>query len=151
MKKSYYIVAAVVIVIVIIVSLGIFYSSTKGTTFNEVVLARFDTKSVSSIEIIRQDNQGEATVTVTDPSEIQKILNAFSKAKLRKSSSSQIDFTESYWMTIKTNDGKRKYGITLYDKAYINTYEYNAAVPKNAIHSYKITNEFDSTVIGSLF
>lgn len=148
MKKRNYIVAG--IVIIIIVGLGIFYMSTKSTTFKEAVLDQFDVKEVSSIEIIKS-GENEKVVTVTDSSEIEKILNTFSQTKLRESSLSNINYADSYWMTIKTNNKNRKFGITLYDKDYINIYEYSAAIQKNTTKSYKITNDFDPIVIRDLF
>ncbi|WP_179281241.1 DUF5301 domain-containing protein [Paenibacillus sp. XY044] len=147
MKRLGYLAAAIVIV----VGLGIFYFSPKNYTFKETVLDKLDPTSVASIEVIKRDQQGEHTKNVTDSNEINEILNALSAAKLKKSTSSDIEFTESYWMTLNTKEKGRAYGMTLYDNDYINTFEYNAAAPKNASRSYKITNDFDTLVIRDLF
>lgn len=147
MKKVIYF----IITIVIIVGLGIFYMTTRNSTFKEAILNKDDMSSVTSIEIIQRDNQGENEVTVTDSSQIKTIIDDFSKIKLRKSSNSEMDFTESYWMTFKDNDGKRNLGITLYDNDHMNTFVYDAAAPKNASKSYAIVTDFDLTFIQGLF
>ena len=104
---------------------------------------------VSSIEIIRSSNTiNEDKITVTDPSQIELIMNAFSQTKLREASLSNINYTEKYWITIKTNK-IRKFGITLYDKDYVDIFEDNSK--KKYPKSYKITNEFDPIVIQGLF
>ncbi|WP_045574559.1 hypothetical protein [Desulfosporosinus sp. I2] len=147
MKKRYKIVAAIIFAIV--VGLVIIYMSTKNTTFKEVVLDHLNVMEVSSIEIIRKtDAINENRITVTDPSQIELIMNAFSRTKMREASFSNINYTESYWITLKTNEN-RKFGITLYDNDYVNIFEYNSK--KNTTKSYKITNEFDPIVIRGLF
>jgi LPS O-antigen subunit length determinant protein (WzzB/FepE family) len=147
MKRLIYLAAAVLIVI----GLGISYFSPKTFTFKEAVLDKLDTNRVASIEIIKRDQQGEHTKNVTNSEEINEILNSLSAAKLKKSRASDIEFTETYWMTLKTKDKGRAYGMTLYDNEYINTFEYNAAVPKNASRSYKITNDFNAAAIRNVF
>lgn len=147
MKRLVYLAAAFLIV----VGLGIFYFSPKNFTLEEAVLDKLDTNNVASIEVIKRDQQGEHTKNVTNSEEINEILNSLSAAKLKKSGSSDIQFTESYWITLKTEDKGRAYGMTLYDNDYINTFEYNAAVPKNASRSYKITNDFDAAAIRNAF
>ncbi|MCM3001545.1 DUF5301 domain-containing protein [Paenibacillus cellulositrophicus] len=147
MKRLVYLAAAVLIV----VGLGIFYFSPKNFTLEEAVLDKLDTNNVASIEVIKRDQQGEHTKNVTNSEEINEILNSLSAAKLKKSGSSDIQFTESYWITLKTKDKGSAYGLTLYDNDYINTFEYNAAVPKNASRSYKITNDFDAAAIRNAF
>ncbi|PQP90921.1 DUF5301 domain-containing protein [Paenibacillus sp. AR247] len=123
----------------------------KTLTLQEAVLYKLDTNRVASIEIIKRDQQGEHTKNVTNSEEINEILNSLSAAKLKKSGSSDIQFTESYWITLKTKDKGSAYGLTLYDNDYINTFEYNAAVPKKASRSYKITNDFDTAAIRNVF
>ncbi|UYO06685.1 ATP-dependent metallopeptidase FtsH/Yme1/Tma family protein [Paenibacillus sp. PSB04] len=147
MKRLIYLAAAVLIVI----GLGIFYFSPKNFTFKEAVLDKLDTNNVASIEIIKRDQQGEHTKNVTNSEEIHEILNSLSAANLKKSGPSDIQFTESYWITVKTNDEGRAYGITLYDSDYMHTFEYDAAAPKNASRSYKITNDFDAAAIRNVF
>ncbi|WP_152398903.1 DUF5301 domain-containing protein [Paenibacillus cellulositrophicus] len=147
MKRLVYLAAAVLIV----VGLGIFYFSPKTFTLEEAVLDKLDTNRVTSIEVIKRDQQGEHTKNVTNSEEINEILNSLSAAKLKKSRASDIEFTESYWMTLKTKDKGRVYGMTLYDNHHINTFEYNASVPKNASRSYKITNNFDAAAIRNVF
>lgn len=147
MKRLVYLAAAVLIV----VGLGIFYFSPKNFTFKEAVLDKLDTNRVASIEVIKRDQQGEHIKNVTNSEEINQILNSLSAAKLKKSRASDIEFTESYWMTLKTNDKGRAYGMTLHDNDYINTFEYNADVPKKASRSYKITNDFDTAAIRNVF
>lgn len=148
MKKRYKIVAAIFLAIV--VGLVIIDMSTKNTTFKEVVLDHLNVIEVSSIEIIRStDTINEDKITVTDPSQIESIMNAFSQTKLKEASFLNINYTGSYWITLKTNKN-RKFGITLYDKVYVTIIEYNNST-KNATKSYKITNEFDPIVIRGLF
>ncbi|MFC3748314.1 hypothetical protein [Paenibacillus sp. GCM10012306] len=140
------------IVMLIIVGLGIFYMSPSNTTFKKAVLDQLDVAEVSSIKI---DKSGAAVdeneVTITDPGEIDKILGTLAQINLRKSRLSNIKYNDSYWITIETKSENLKFGITLYDQNYLETYEYNAKIPKNKIQSYKITNDFDLEVIRDLF
>ena len=147
MKKGYKIFAAIILAIV--VGSVIINMSTKNTIFKEVVTDHLNVKEISSIEIIRStDTISEDTITVTDVGQIQLIINALSQTKLRKTSISNINYAESYWITLKTNE-KRKFGMTLYDKDYLTIFQYNSN--KDATKSYKITNEFDPSVIRGLF
>ncbi|NUU60560.1 hypothetical protein [Paenibacillus agri] len=149
-KRNKYILLG--IVILIIVGLGIFYMYPSNTTFKKAVLDRLDVADVSSIKIIKSgDSVDENEVNVTDPSEIEKILGTFVHINLSKSKLSNIKYNDSYWMTIETKSENLKYGITLFDKVYLKTFEYNAKIPKNQLQSYKITNDFDLTVIRDLF
>lgn len=148
-KRNKYIVS--VIVLIVIVSLGVMYMSTKTTTFKKVVLERINSSDISSIEIIKSsDATTENNKTLTDPYEIEKIMNAFSPVKLRESNVSNISFTESYWITVKTNEN-RIFGITLYDKNYVIIFEYDTPSRINTTKSYKITNDFNPRVIEELF
>ena len=147
MKKRYKIVAGIILVLAVgIFSINIY---AKNTTFKVVVSDHLSTKDISSIEIDRlSDTINEDQINVTDPSQIELIMKSFSQAKLRETSFSNINFKESLWITIKTN-GNRQFGITLYDKNYIQIFKYNAQ--KNADISYEITNGFDPSVIQGLF
>ena len=144
MKKRYGIVARIALVIVI----GLFYMSTKNTTFKEVVFDHLNGE-VSSIEIIRSsDTPNEDKITLTDPSQIELIMNAFSQTKLREVSSiSNIHYTEKYWIWLKINK-VRKFAITLYGKDYVNIAGEDSKYPPK---KYRITNEFDPIVIRGLF
>jgi len=146
MKQRYMVVAAIILSMV----LGlVIIDATKNTTFKEVVLDQLNVVEVSSIEVIRSSNTIEDKITVTDPSQIKAVMNAFSLITLREASCSNINHMESYWITIKTNK-IRQFGITLYNKDYVNIYDYNSK-NKNSEKTYKITNEFDPRVIRGLF
>lgn len=147
MKRRYKIVAVIILAIVV----GLVINNyTKNTTFKEAVLDHMNVKEISSIEIVRaSDAINEDKITITDSSQIELIMNAFSQTKLRESISPNIKYTEVYWITLKINK-IRKFGIILYGKDYVvindaNPYE------KYKVHSYRITNEFDSIVIQGLF
>ncbi|GIP28496.1 hypothetical protein J23TS9_36260 [Paenibacillus sp. J23TS9] len=144
-KSSIYIIAAVIIIV--IVGLVIFNSYSKNTTFNDVVLEKINTDQISSLEILKSSNDEKKTIT--DKSEINKIMNSLSVIKLREGSYS-IDSTEPYYITIKTNN-LRRFGMTLYDKNYLKIFDYDPEIPKNSTKSYKISNEFDPAIIRSLF
>lgn len=143
MKQRYKVVVAMIVIMVIGL---VIIESTKNITFKEVVLNNLNVTEVSSIEIIRSNNAIEDKITVTDPSKIELIMNAFSQLKLRAVSHSSVNFSESYWITIKTSRA-RQFGMTLYDKDYLNIYDYNSKKTK----SYKITNEHDLIFIRGLF
>ncbi len=146
-KRGKYFIAFLVIVAIAV--LGMMYLSSRNTTFKEVVLNKLNLNEISSIEVIRSDRTNDKEITVTDTTQIKKILNAFSQMKLKESSISNINFITSYWITLESN-GNRDFGITLYDKKYIVIYEYNAASQKNQSKSYIITNDFDPLAIAEL-
>jgi len=147
MKKRNKIVAAIILVVV--VGLVVVYTSSINTTFSEEVTDHFNLKDVSSIEIIKTTSStNEDTVTVTDPKQMELIMNTFSMTKLRKDPVENSNYTDSYWITIK-NNGTRQFGLTLYGHNYLEIYNNNAT--KNALKSYKIKNELDLTLIQSLF
>ncbi|WP_136607779.1 hypothetical protein [Paenibacillus dokdonensis] len=144
-KSNMYIIAPVIIIVIVGLVIYNFYS--KNTTFKDVVLDKINTDQISSLEILKSSNDEKKTIT--DKSEINKIINSLSVIKLSEGSYS-IDSTESYYITIKTNN-LRRFGMTLYDKNYLRIFDYDPKIPKNSIKSYKISNEFDPATIRSLF
>lgn len=138
-----------ILVIIIVAALGMMYIFSKNTTFQEVVLDKLNLNEISSIEIIKSDRTNEKEITVTDPSQIIKIMDAFSQMKLKESTISNINYITSYWITLKSNEN-RNFGITLYDNNYIFIYEYNAVSQNNQFKSYIITNDLDPVAITEL-
>ncbi|WP_054024019.1 hypothetical protein [Bacillus sp. FJAT-28004] len=137
-----------IVVLIMVIGLVVVYMYSRNSTFSEEVTNHFNVKDVSSIEIIKTSTSNEETITVTDPKQIELIMNAFSTTKLRKDRILNINHTESYWITIK-NNGTRRFGLTLYDDEYLEIYNNNAT--KNALKSFKITNELNLTIIQDLF
>jgi len=145
-KKRYKIVALIALAIIVGLVINDY---TRITTFKEVVFSQLNGE-VSSIEIIRStDTPNEDKITVTDPSQIELIMNALSQTKLREASRPNIKSAEKYWITLKIKN-IRKFGITLYGKDYVDIYDDNP-YEKDRLKSYKITNKFDPIIIRALF
>lgn len=81
-----------ILVIITIAALAMMYIFSKNTTFKEVVLDKLNLNEISSIEIIKSGSTNEKEITVTDPSQITKIMDAFSQMKLKESTISNIKY-----------------------------------------------------------
>lgn len=137
------------LIFITIVALGMMYIFSKNTTFKEVVIEKLKVNEISSIEIVKSDRTNESEIAVTDPSQIIKIMEAFSQMQLKESNVSNVNFKTSYWIVLKSN-GNRNFGITLYDSNHISIFEYNAVSQKKRLKSYIITNDLEQMVIPEL-
>lgn len=136
MKKTKYVIAAIVVVLLVI-SLFTLYENSKRTTFNEVVLKDLNVEEISSLQMIKSMSENE--ISITERNKIKEIIDCLSLIKLKESGLSTIEYTDSYWITLRDHD-KRRFGITLYDNTYISIFKYTENQP-NLTFSYKITNE----------
>lgn len=142
---------ATVVIILLSISLFIVYESSRKTTFNEAVLKNLNVEQISSLQIIRSNNENEYEISITERSGIKEIVDCLSQLKLKESRISNIEYTDSYWITIRDDSQGRRFGITLYDNTYISIYNYTEK-QSNSTSSYKITNEeeLDLAAIQSL-
>ncbi len=126
----------------IIVIIGAFYllKSKSSTTFNEFV----HTAEITSIDIIRSSDDKE--VVIENGNDIKELLKHFSEAELMEDEMGSIDFNESYWITLRSNN-VRKLGMTVYDDKYLLIFDYN----KNNSTGYQIISVFDSSNIEQYF
>lgn len=145
MKKRYRIVALIALAI----SVGLVINDyTKISTFKEVVSDRLNGE-LTSIAIITSltDDLLEDEIYIKDSSQIELIMNALSRAKLRKVRSFPINnYPQNYTLLLNINN-KVSFMVELYGKDYVYI---SSADPKYA-SVYKITNEFDPIVIQGLF
>lgn len=142
---------ATAVLIILLLSLGLFMHFNQSVTFDKAIGKDFDSKSVNSIEIIKRDTTGEKIVDITDPNQIQQVLAVFSDLKLKKSRISEVQFENSYWITLKGYKQQRSAGITLYDGTYLDVYNYGSNSPKNVQTSYKIVSDVDLNELIELF
>lgn len=147
MKKIKYTTIAITLLLVVVMVL--LYQQSQNTSFQEVVLNKVSVDEISSLQVISRlyDSADEEEVLITNKQEIAEILNYLSQFELSKSKLSNITYTESFWITIKTGE-ERAFGLTLYDNAYLSVYQY---IPQRSA-SYRIKNEVGPpTVIRELF
>jgi len=144
-KRNTYILAFLLVAIVIV--LAIMNNQRNTTTFKEAVLDQLNLAEISSVDVIKSIDSSEEEISVTTPEKIQFIVNVLSEVKLRKADYSNSQQTESYWITIKTNN-ERKFGLTLYSD-HIIIFSYDLVGKKSV--SYKILNHVDLEAINELF
>ncbi|MGG6312754.1 hypothetical protein [Paenibacillus macerans] len=144
MKKRYKYITLGIILIILVGVAAFFYQNSKHTTFNKVVLNKFNVEEISSLNIISRlyDSVDEDEISLSDQNQINKIVDYFSHLDLKESNLSNISYTESYWITIRVNE-KLAFGLTLYGNSYISIFDYN----RNITSSYQITNKVDPPVV----
>ncbi|MNB91249.1 hypothetical protein D3C75_383240 [compost metagenome] len=149
-NRRYLLLITGVVLIILLSGFGLFTYFNEFVTFDEAIGKSLDSKSVSSVEIIRRNPTGEKIVNLTDPAQIQQVLEVFSDLKLKKSSLSEVRFDDSYWITLKGNNQRRTVGITLYDDLYLDLYNYGSSSPKNVHTSYLIASDVDLNELDKL-
>ncbi|MEH7236847.1 hypothetical protein [Bacillus sp. JJ1562] len=131
----------IIAIIGIAIILGVLYVKSGSTSFDNVVSG---TPTITSIEIIRGSDDKE--VVIDDKNKVTNLMNGFSMTELKEKSMGSIEFDESYWITLRA-DGKRKFGLTIYDEKYILVFEYESSKQ----NSYRIIRGFDSSSIEQYF
>ncbi|GIP26795.1 hypothetical protein J23TS9_19250 [Paenibacillus sp. J23TS9] len=127
----------------------VFYIVGIFTSFErEVTTGIIEGKEVTSIQINRLQSSTDQEIIVKDKKEIAKIMDSFSKVKLRETSSSHIRFKRSYWMTIHVGN-ERRLLLTLYDDKFLTIY--NPEKSKDKSRFYKIRNRYDLKTIEDVF
>lgn len=142
MKKRYITIAILCLTVILV----FVYLSTRNTTFNEAVLDELNISEISSLEIIKSIGTQEEEISVVDSNEIKSLMSMFSQIKLKHKQFPNGNYSETYWITIK-GKGNRLYGMTLYDKDYIQIYNYQS----NISDEYKIIGDLNLSVIQEMF
>ncbi|GAB1530670.1 MULTISPECIES: hypothetical protein [Brevibacillus] len=146
MKKAYILIFSLIGIFAL--SNLIYFPGLKVWAFDE--LALFDKQKIISLTIIKnKENEKNEKVEITDPAEIQKVLNDFSKMELRKMKSAS-DANDSgmkegkenvYTYTIDIYEKKQDIGtIYLSGTTYMVFYDNSSS---NDIPVYKIENNPD--------
>jgi len=143
-KRNTYILAVLLVAIVVVLAI---MNNQRNTTFKEAVLDHLNLAEISSVDVIKSIDSSEEEISVTTPEKIQFLMNVLSEVKLRKADYSNSQQTESYWITIKTNN-ERKFGLTLYSD-HIIVFSYDSVGKKSV--SYKILNHVDLEAFNGLF
>lgn len=142
MKKRYKIVIGILLPLLILYASTIFL--TRDSTFDKEVIERFDIKQINEIELIRSsDNK---TITITDVSTINQIMQQFEDQSLRKVYFSNSDYDEAYWLTLRKNDNL-EIGIRLDNSKHLFVYLYE----ENYMKDYKLLDHFNMTFFEDLF
>ncbi|MGW8444407.1 DUF5301 domain-containing protein [Paenibacillus sp. S33] len=147
-KRTYYILASIIILLG--VGVWIFTINSAKTSLDEVVWKKINKDNISSINIIKEHEEGKV-LTLTDKDEIDKVINSLSDIEMKQTSSSNRGYNEFYTIIVKV-DNTRTFGMTLYDTKYIDVHDYEAyPTKKNKSLSYEISNDFDLKVIRDIF
>ncbi|MFD2046541.1 hypothetical protein ACFSTA_19980 [Ornithinibacillus salinisoli] len=121
----------IISLILIIGIIGIIFMYPKKKLFEEAIL--LNVEEITSIEIAHNDTE----VTISDPDEIEKIMDNFSELELKETNS--LDgFEKTYWITIKENNSKA-YGLTVHDNKQLHTFSYE----DNQQQEFTIINKKD--------
>ncbi|MGE7114104.1 hypothetical protein [Lysinibacillus sp. NPDC047702] len=142
MKKRYKLLIGILLPLIIL-----FVSTlliTQDSTFDKEVTERLDIEQVNEIEIIRGSD--EKTITVTDASHIDQIMQQFNGQPLRKVRFDKSDGDEVYWLTLHIND-EREIGLRLDNSKHLFVYLYEESYMKD----YKLLGDLQLNFIEELF
>ncbi|MEY9979067.1 hypothetical protein [Lysinibacillus sp. RC79] len=142
MKKRYKILIGILLPLLILYASTIFL--TRDSTFNKEVIERFDIKQINEIELIRSSDH--KTITITDLTTINQIMQQFEDQPLRKVYFSNSDYDEAYWLTLRNNDNQ-EIGIRLDDSKHLFVYLYE----ENYMKDYKLLDNFNMVFFEDLF
>ncbi|ANY71280.1 hypothetical protein [Paenibacillus ihbetae] len=147
-KRSWYVFLTLCALIVIS---GMVYGAHQSkASFKELLLDHLK-ESEKVIEMNVGKNRfgpEEQVLKITDQDEIDRILNSFSEIKLRKSDSWNYD-NDEYEIWLYTSN-YRTFGIFFYSPDHIHIYN-STMRHKRYDWTYRITNDFDRSVLEGLF
>lgn len=148
LKKKYTKYTLLLIVVFLAIGIVVFNSIPQKTSFNDLVLNHIKVSEIASIDILkfsRESSNVEEEIKVEDDN-IGKIISDFSKIKLRKVSSVDVNPYRTYQLSIRSNQDNR-FKINLYEEEYMEIYD----AKKSELGSYKIISDFNFETIQTLF
>jgi len=142
MKKRYKLLIGILLPLLILYASTLFL--TRDSTFDKEVIERFDIEQINEIELIRSsDNK---TITITDGTTINQIMQQFEDQSLRKVYFSNSDYDEAFWLTLRNNDNL-EIGIRLDDSKHLFVYLYE----ENYMKNYKLLDNLNMELFEELF
>jgi len=142
MKKRYKLLIGILLPLLILYASTLFL--TRDSTFDKEVIERFDIEQINEIELIRSsDNK---TITITDGTTINQIMQQFEDQSLRKVYFSNSDYDEAFWLTLRNNDNL-EIGIRLDDSKHLFVYLYE----ENYMKNYKLLDNLNMALFEDLF
>ncbi|WP_243390721.1 hypothetical protein [Paenibacillus sp. GM2FR] len=120
------------------------------TSFKEMVLDQLIEPKIISHMSVRKNRFGpnEQEIQITDPAEIERIMNSFSEVKLRKTSN--VDYrSEEYEVWLQGRNGPT-FAVYFFSPDHVRIHN-GSSNHKRYRKEYKIVNDFDRRVIENLF
>ncbi|MGA3853061.1 DUF5301 domain-containing protein [Bacillus sp. FSL K6-4563] len=125
------------VVVVILIGMGIYFmNNAKTYSFDDVV--SIDRNKVTSIQI-EHDNE---RAVLKKKENIQKLLKELSDVTLKKTNEATKATKESYWIRVYENK-KETYGLTFYDQAYLETYDFSKKKDQTSEYQIVDANQVD--------
>ncbi|PRS27602.1 DUF5301 domain-containing protein [Bacillus pumilus] len=125
------------VVVVILIGMGIYFmNKAKTYSFDDVV--SIDRNKVTSIKI-EHDNE---RAVLKKKENIQKLLKELSDVTLKKTNEATKATKESYWIRVYENK-KETYGLTFYDQAYLETYDFSKKKDQTSEYQIVDANQVD--------
>jgi hypothetical protein len=147
-KRTWYVFLA--ICVLILISAMIYSAFQNRTSFKELVLDQLiEPKTISHMSVGKNRfRPNEQEIQITDPAEIERIMNSFSEVKLRKTSG--VDYGgDEYDVWFQGRNGP---SFVVYFSSPDHMRIYNGSSNhKRYGKEYKIVNDFDLGVIENLF
>ena len=105
-------------------------------TFDDVV--SIEQNKVTKIQI-QNDHE---RVVLDKKEDIQKLLKELSDVTLKKTNEATKATKESYWIRVYKNK-KETYGLTFYDQAYLDTYDFSKKKDQTSEYQIVDANQVD--------
>lgn len=125
------------LVVVILIGIGIYFMiNAKTYSFNDVV--SIEQNKVTKIQIEHDHER----VVLYKKEDIQKLLKELSDVTLKKTNEATKATKESYWIRVYENK-KETYGLTFYDQAYLDTYDFSKKKDQTSEYQIVDANQVD--------
>lgn len=143
-------------IIAVIVIFGIlYYVNNRTLMLKEILSDNLNAQKILVTETNYNSNESidgieRKEIDISDKEKIKALIDLITQMEVKKGMPSNIDYNESYWITIKENNNL-KYGFTLFDNKYIEVYTFNPDTPKKQTQSFTIVNDVDISLLKGLF
>ncbi|WP_144534095.1 DUF5301 domain-containing protein [Bacillus pumilus] len=125
------------LVVVVLIGIGIYFMiNAKTYSFNDVV--SIEQNKVTKIQI----EHDQKRVVLDKKEDIQKLLKELSDVTLKKTNEAKLATKESYWIRVYENK-KEAYGLTFYDQAYLETYDFSKKKDQTSEYQIVDANQVD--------
>lgn len=147
-KRTWYVFLA--ICVLILISAMLYSAFQNRTSFKEMVLDQLNEPGTISHMSVGKNRfrPNEQVIEITDPAEIERIMNSFSEVKLRKTS--RVDYGgDEYEVWFQGRNGPT-FAVYFFSPDHVRIYN-GSSNHKRYRKEYKIVNDFDFGVIENLF
>ncbi|MDM5318662.1 DUF5301 domain-containing protein [Bacillus altitudinis] len=125
------------VAVVVLIGIGIYFMiNAKTYSFDDVV--SIDQNKVTKIQIEHDHKR----VVLNKKEDIQKLLKELSDVTLKKTNEATKATKESYWIRVYENK-KETYGLTFYDQAYLETYDFSKKKDQTSEYQIVDANQVD--------